>query len=419
MSNEVLNAVTEMGESVKEFKEKSQVDLDSLKSNLQEGLDSKNSELEAIKGDLKEEITKREALELAISKSVRDGNGNEIKSGEGYKKAINSYLRRKGSNFTADDIEEELAVYRGKYKEMDELTFKTMFEGSNPDGGYLAPLDMANLIIGRVFEANPFRSLANVITTSTQGVKIPIDNDEADCVWVDELESRGETATPKISEVTIGVEEIYAEPQVTNQMLEDSAIDIASFISQKVGNKFSRKEGIAFISGNGVKKPRGILTYDPWTDPNIYEEGKIAQIESAISGEIGFDDLIDLQTQLLENYRTNAVWLMNRFTFSVLQKKTTVDGQYLLNIDTPSDGTAPRILGKPVMFMGEMPNVSAGNLAVAFGSFGEAYTIVDRRAISLLIDPYTTSGRTKYRFSTRVGGGVVNFQAIKLLKVKA
>jgi HK97 family phage major capsid protein len=290
---------------------------------------------------------------------------------------------------------------------------KAMAVGSDPDGGYFVTPQVGNIITGVVFETSPMRQIATVETISTDAIEYPRDDDEASAGWVGEQESRTDTNTPKAGLQRIPVHELYASPKATQKLLEDSAFDIEGWLGRKVGDKFGRLEATAFVTGNGVKRPRGFTTYASGTYA-AGTAGKIEQVAAGTAATVGFDDLINLLTALKEYYLGGAVWLMQRATVGKVMLLKDGDGHYLWQPNTQA-GKPSVLLGYEVRQAADLDAVAGSKLPIAFGNFKMGYTIVDRLGISTLRDPYTAKPFVVYYTRKRVGGDVTNFEAIKLL----
>jgi HK97 family phage major capsid protein len=288
-----------------------------------------------------------------------------------------------------------------------------MSVGSDPDGGYFTSPTVGDVIMGVNFETSPMRLISNVETISTSEIEYPRDDDEASAGWVGEEEDRTETDTPRAGLQRIPTHELYAMPKMTQKLLEDAAWDVETWLGRKVGDKFGRTEATAFVSGNGVKRPRGFVTYASGTYV-AGGTGKIEQVDAATSGVIVWDDLINLTTALKEYYLSGACWLMRRATVGVLLLLKDGDGHYIW---TPNQqvGKPAILLGYEVNQAADMAALGEGALPIAFGNFKMGYTIVDRIGMSTLRDPYSAKPFIQYYCRKRVGGDVVNFEAFKLL----
>jgi len=296
---------------------------------------------------------------------------------------------------------------------------KTLSVGSDPDGGYFVSPQLSNRIVTRMFETSPIRALATIENISTDSFEILSDhNTGVSGGWTGETSTRSTTSTPQIGKITIPTREQYAMPAATQKLLEDAAVDVESWLARKSADILSRTENTAFVSGTGVAQPTGFLSYTAWTTQGTYEYGKIEQRNSGANGSFTFDNLIDLQQDLKEIYRRGAVWLMKRSTLaSALKLKNATTNEYLLNDLRTINGTDFNLLGNPVKLADDMPVAATNSLSIAFGDFGAGYTIVDRVGISVLRDPFSSKPNVLFYTRKRVGGGVVDFDAIKLLKL--
>ena len=289
---------------------------------------------------------------------------------------------------------------------------------SDPDGGYLVPTEMESTIDRVVGTVSAMRSLSRVITISTDTYKKLVSQGGATSGWVGEEDSRSETNTPTLREIAINTGEIYAQPAATATMLDDARIDVAQWLADEVSIEFAEQEGDAFVNGDGKNKPRGLLSYDTVANAS-YAWGKLGF--TVTGGATGFassdpaDALINLFFSLKQQYRGNATWLTSDAVMGTIRKFKDGDGNYLW---APPQGPAgvATILGKPVATDDNMPALGASAFPVAFADFNRGYHIVDRAGIRVLRDNLTSKPNILFYTTKRVGGGVVNFEAIKLLK---
>lgn len=341
-----------------------------------------------------------DALETAGSRPGKEFASGHYSTMDGhvseYKKAFWNYLRK------------------GMEAGLEELHTKALSVGSDPDGGYLVTPTMSNRIISLVKENSIMRTLATIETISSDSLEILEDRDEAAAGWTSEAGSVSDTSTPQVGKRTIHVHELYAQPKATQKLVDDAAIDIENWLSEKVSEIFARKESAAFISGNGVGQPRGIVTYAAGTD-----WGQIEQVVSGTSAQITADGLVNLYYALKEEYVSRASFLMNRSAVQAVRllKESTTD-QYIWQPGLAA-GAPDTLLGVPVAQASDMPAAAANSLSVALADFSSAYLVVDRVGIRTLRDPYTDKPFVKFYTTKRVGGDVVNFEAIKLLKLSA
>ena len=127
------------------------------------------------------------------------------------------------------------------------------------------------------------------------------------------------------------------------------------------------------------------------------------------------DKLIDLIYATKTQYRQNGRFVLNRRTVSAVRKFKDAQGNYIWNAAL-QPGQSASLLGFPVTEIEAMPDVAANALAIAFGDFEKGYLIVDRAGVRVLRDPYSAKPHVLFYTTKRVGGGVQNFDAVKLLK---
>ena len=268
------------------------------------------------------------------------------------------------------------------------------------------------------------RSIASIMTVTADAIEGMLDLGEPAAGWVAEVEARSETASPQVGLWRIPVHELFAEPRVSQKLLDDANFDIEAWLAQKLAEKFARAESAAFVSGSGVGMPRGFTTYPtaatgdasrPW--------GTLQHVATGVNGDFAAsdpaDDLIELTYALKAGYRMGATWVMARATAAEVRKlKDETSGQYLWQPGLAA-GSPASLLGYPVVEAEDMPALDDGSLSIAFGNFREGYAIADRLGIRLLRDPYTAKPQVKFYTTKRVGGDVLDFDAVKLLKFGA
>jgi HK97 family phage major capsid protein len=289
---------------------------------------------------------------------------------------------------------------------------------SDPDGGFTVPEEVEAAIDRVAATVSAMRRLATVRTIGTDEYKKLVNQGGASSGWVAEKGSRAETDTPTLVEIAINTKEIYAMPAATQKLLDDSRINIANWLAEEVSIEFAEQESDAFIDGNGVEKPKGILAYSTVANAS-YAWGKVGYI---VTGEASVfndaDKLIDLQHALKSVYRNGAGWLMNDATMAHIRKFKDGEGNYIWRPGL-AEGAPETIFGKPVEIDDNMPDIAAGKFPIAFANFARAYLIIDRFGIRVLRDPYSSKPYVLFYTTRRVGGGIVMYEAIKLLKVSA
>jgi HK97 family phage major capsid protein len=241
--------------------------------------------------------------------------------------------------------------------------------------------------------------------------------------WVGEKSARPETNIPSFQKITPPIGEIYANPGLTQTMLDDSGFNIEEWIVQELSEAFDAGEGDAFVNGTGINKPRGFLTYDiASTADGSRADTALQYVASGASGDFAStapsDKLVQLVHAIRPRYRKGASWLMNTDTLSAIRQMKDASGRYYLWQPSFDANMPETILGYPVYECPDMPSISANSLSIAFGNFGIGYTIVDRTAL-MLRDPFTNKPYVHFYSSRRVGGSVRDTRAIKLMKFAA
>lgn len=292
--------------------------------------------------------------------------------------------------------------------------------GSDPAGGYFVTPDMNGRIVKKIFETSPARQLFSIVSIGTDAIEGMYDRDDLDTGWVGEKQPRPETGTPEVGKWRIDVNEQYAQPKVTQKLLDDSSFDVEGWLSGKVADKFSRNENTATFTGNTPNMPRGLLTYQTAATRDADRAWKVWE-HIASGSNTGITDsafLIDLVFRLKVAYRNNAGWLMNRKTLAEVRKLKDGQGNYLWQPDFTSM-RAGSLLGFGITEAEDMPDIAANALSIGFGDFKSAYQIVDRAGIRVLRDPLTEKGYVKYYTTKRMGGDALDFEAAKFMKFTA
>ena len=352
--------------------------------------------LKKISDSLDNYKSRMDHMETAISRPEAVFESKSVHVPSEYSVAFQNYLRK------------------GMDSGLESFQAKSLSVGNNDDGGFLVTSAMSETIAKTVAESCPMRQVASIETISTDSLDVIQDYDEMEAGWTTETGTVSDGTTAKINKAAIDTFELYAQPKATQKLIDDAAIDIELWISQKVSEIFAKEEGKAFISGNGTTAPKGILTYAAGT-----EHGEIEQIDSGTSAQVTADGIVQLYYSLKDAYASNAHFMMNRSVIqSVRLLKESATGQYLWNPGL-TVGTPDTLLGVPVLSCSEMPAATAGSLSVALADFAAAYKIVDRIGIRTLRDPFTDKPFVKFYTTKRVGGAVVNSEAIKLLKLDA
>lgn len=292
-----------------------------------------------------------------------------------------------------------------------------MTKGVDADGGYTAPIEWDRTITDKLKEISPIRANARVISITGAGFKKLYNDRAVGSGWVGESAARPATTTPQFAILDFVPGEIYANPAISQQLLDDSAVDLEAWLAAEVDTEFARQEGIAFISGNGTNKPFGILTYvtgganaakHPW--------GSIEVVNSGAAAAFTTDGLIDLIYSLPAAFRANAKFYMNRLSQRNIRKLKDGQGNYIWQPSYVA-GQPATLLGEPVVEVPDMPAAAADAIAALYGDMAESYLVVDRIGVRILRDPYTNKPFVHFYTTKRVGGGVHNPEAMKAQKI--
>lgn len=293
-------------------------------------------------------------------------------------------------------------------------------KGTDPEGGYLAPVEWDRTITDKLIEVSPMRRIASVQTISTAGFKKVYNLRGATSGWVGETAARPQTDTPTFGSQTFTPGEIYANPAATQQMLDDAEINLEQWLGNEVETEFSYQEGLAFIAGDGTNKPAGFLTFATGgTHAATNPLGSIEVLTSQVAGGgVDSDELLTLIYMLPSAFTQNAGWVMNRSVQGEVRKLKDGQGNYLWQPSYQA-GQPAMVAGYPVTEMPGMPDIALNAMPIAFGDFRRGYLIVDRTGVRVLRDPYTNKPYVHFYVTKRVGGGVQNPETIKLLKMAA
>ena len=329
--------------------------------------------------------------------------------------------RRGGIGATEHKAAFETYVRRGVDLGLARLEEKAMSIGSDPDGGYLVPDETEREIGRRLAQVSPIRGIASVRQVTASVYKKPFSVTGPAVGWVGETAARPETSAPTLAELQFPAMELYAMPAATASLLDDSAVNIDEWIAMEVETAFAEQEGAAFVAGDGVAKPRGFLDYTA-VDESTWSWGNLGYVATGADGALpatdGSDVLVDLVYALKAGYRQNAHWVMSRRSQAEIRKLKDADGNYLWQ-PPASAGAAATLMNFPVAESEDMPDITSGSLSVAFGDFQRGYLVVDRLGVRVLRDPYSAKPYVLFYITKRVGGGVQDFDAIKLLKFAA
>lgn len=298
---------------------------------------------------------------------------------------------------------------------------RAMSVGSDLNGGFLVTPDKTGRMVEKIFETSDVRRFASVQAISTDALEGSADLDEATGGWVSELGTRSDSTSPQVpAPWRIPVHELYSQPKASQKLINDGNINVADWLVNKIAGKLSRLQNTAFVTGNGVGQPRGFASY---TTSTTYAWGTPEHVGTGSSGSWGTDPtgiqkLNSLMGLLKDAYVPGSAFFMNRTTkFSIRNLTDASSAGKFVFIPSMTAGVPDTLLGAPVNVLQDMASYStASALAVAYGNMAEYYQIVDRQNVSVLVDPFTAKPYVIYYTTARVGGDVVNFDAMKFIK---
>ena len=312
-------------------------------------------------------------------------------------------------------------VRTGEAAGLKRLEAKALQAGSGPDGGYLVPAEVETEVLRRLAALSPIRAISAVQAISSGLYKRAVTASGPATGWVGETAPRPQTDAPVLAEQSFPAMELYAMPAATQTLLDDAVVDIDAWLAAEVEAAFAEQEGAAFVHGDGVNRPRGFLDV-PRVDEAAWGWGKLGWIASGAAGGFAEDDpadrLIDLVYALKAGYRQNAAWVMNRKVQSAVRKLKDSTGAYLW-APPAGAGEPATLMGFPVVECEDMPDLAPDSPSIAFGDFRRGYLVVDRTGVRVLRDPYSAKPYVLFYTTKRVGGGVQDYAAIKVMRFGA
>ncbi|MEF3367412.1 phage major capsid protein [Methylocystis sp. 9N] len=384
------------------FKETNDERLAQLESRL--GADVVTDEkLARIDQALDDTKSRLDRLALEMSRPRLGGKLVDDQSGREHKSAFNHYMRS------------------GEASGLKALEAKALSRGSGPDGGYLVPIPAEREILRRLAKLSPIRAIASVREISSASLRRAFSTTGPAAGWVAEADPRPQTNNQQLADMSFPAMELYAMPAATQALLDDAVVDIEQWIAEEVQTAFAEQEGAAFVTGDGVNKPKGFLSYTTVADAS-WSWGNIGYVPTGAAGAFAATDpsdaLVNLVYALRAGFRQNGKFVMGRRAQSLVRQFKTTTGDYIWAPPATADASAS-LMNFPVVEAEDMPDPAANSLSIAFGDFERGYVVVDRVGIRVLRDPYSAKPYVLFYTTKRVGGGVQNFEAIKLLKFAA
>jgi HK97 family phage major capsid protein len=303
-------------------------------------------------------------------------------------------------------------IRRGDESGLARLDTKALSVGTDAQGGYVAPAELDRLIEARLMAASPMRQIASVRQTSASVFRKPV-SVGGTAAWAGETDARTQgQGEPSLELLEFPAAELYAMPAATQTLLDDAYVDIDEWLAGEVEGAFSAQESAAFVSGNGTNKPKGFLDYTITANASQVW-GEVGSVPGDFTAADAADQIIDLIYAPKSQYRAGGRFVMNRRTVSAVRKLKDSDGRYIWQ--PGQGGDAATVFGYPVTEIEDMPDIGAGEAAIAFGDFQRGYLIVDRQGARVLRDPFSAKPYVLFYTTKRVGGGVQDFDAIKTM----
>lgn len=366
--------------------------------------------LESKLKNIEADLDRLEDLNQKITQQEQDAKGIDDKMNQ-----IEALLKRPQVGAESEQIDMHMKSFdkwlrKGK-ENMDENEVKALTVSDDTAAGFLAPPEYVNELIKTITEITPFRSAARVRATTQKSVQIPSRTATFSAVFVAEQGTRSETTGYTTQLEEIPTHELYALVDISEQELEDSVFDLEAEMQLEFATQFAKAEGTAFISGNGVGKPEGVLT-----------NSSVGTTNSGDNSLLTGDGLLDLVHAIKSDYGQNAIFMFNRSTLAAIRKLKDSAGQYVFQAGMMLTAGVPNtILGYPYVEAPDMPDVAGSAKPVVFGDFNRGYMVVDRVNLSVLRDPFTqaTSGNVRYVARRRIGGQVVLAEALRTQTISA
>ena len=404
MSEDIKNAITDLGQTFEEFKKVNDQRLEQIEKGESTALvDEKLAKMEA-KMDSYEEINQK----LTTAELNADNIKSQIEK-------LETIVTRPNSGFESKQVDEYMNAFdtycRKGLEGLDPVEKKALTVSNDSTGGYLAPPEYVRELIKDITEISPIRSIARIRSTGARSIQIPKRTGTFAAQWVAESGTRSETTGYQVGLEELPAHEQYALVDISEQDLEDSVFDLEAEMQSEFAEQFAKAEGAAFVSGNAVGKPEGFMT-----------NSDVGSIDSGSNTAITGDNLISLVHNIKSDYGRNGSFVFNRSTLAAIRKLKDTAGQYVFQANMSlQGGVTNTILGQPYVEATDMPSIAQNAFPVAFGDFRRAYMIVDRVSLAVLRDPFTqaTTGNVRYIARRRVGGQVILPEAINKLKVTA
>lgn len=422
----VSDALDKIATAFDEYKKTNDARIEAVKSGAStEALDAKLAKIDAHIDGLNEVKTKLEKMETKLSRpGAMDGGRQEGESKEAveYRHAFLDWMRAPNDHERQQKAATAAKQLEAKNRDGRETRATQTVTSTGSAGGFALPEIIERQIARLSVDISPIRQISTVRTVGSPDYKELLDINGAGFEWVGETDTRAQTNTPNLAEVAPTFGMASAKPQASEESLDDLFFDVENWLTMSAAEAIAQGEGVAFISGDGTKKPTGFLA-GPTPVTTADSARALGTLQYIASGQAAamptsLDTLYDLIYSLRARYRNNARWVTSKLVLSALRKYKNSEGDYLWQ-NAIAAGQPNTFMGYPVIEAEDMPTVGAGAFPLAFGDFKEGYLIADRVGMRITRDEITTPGFVKFYVRKRVGGKLRNTQAIKLLKIAA
>lgn len=401
MSEDIKNAISDLGQTFSEFKKVNDERLENIEKGESTAYnEEKLSQIEA-KLDSYEEMNQKLTTAAANAEQIKEQVSK-----------IETMVTRPDSGFESKQVDDYLNAFdrycRKGLEGLDAVEKKALTVSNDSTGGYLAPPEYVRELLKTVTEISPIRSIARVRSTGARSIQVPKRDGQFAAQWVSESGTRSETTGYTVGLEEIPAHEMYALVDISEQDLEDTVFDLEAEMQSEFAEQFAKAEGNAFVVGDSVGKPHGFM-----------DHSGVSHVVSGDANEITADGLIKLVHNVKSDYSRNGTFVFNRASLAKIRQLKDTAGQYVFQAGMSlQGGVTNTILGMPYVEATDMPSEGANTFPVAYGDFRRAYMIVDRVNLAVLRDPFTqaTTGNVRYIARKRVGGQIVQKEAISKLK---
>jgi HK97 family phage major capsid protein len=407
--NEIQKAIEASNKSFEDFKALNEKSLKEVASGNAARADELKKQMEGYFTEVQAMKTVIETLEAKAKRpAILSVNGQPINETEAEHKAAffgpNGFMR-KGNENGLMALEQKAMAWS---------------TSAGADGGYAVPKVIDPAIAALAVNISPIRQLAEVVQVSTPQYHKLMNLRGTASGWVAETAARTATTSPTMADIQPTFGELYANLQITQQLLDDAFFNVEQWAAEQITTEFARAEGAAFITGNGTNQPTGFLAGTPLaTADGVRAFGTIQYTPTGVAGNWAAsnpgDSLITLVSQMKAAYRQGSTFVTNKAALFAIAAFKDSGGRYIFN-PIAQPGVPQTILNYPVVEAEDMPAIAANSFSVAFGNFKQGYLIADRIGMRMLRDPFSNKPYIGFYVTKRLGGIVTNSEAIKVLK---